>query len=631
MSDVVDILGPNGPFVRHYRWFRVRECQQEMSDAVDAAIAAKQHLVAESGTGTGKTFAYLVPSLLSKKKIIISTRTKNLQEQLFRQDIGLVCKALNLDSNVQLLKGRENYFCIHRYEKATRQPDMFGRVSQMKRVHDWVRMHDDGDISEQPGLSAEARTKITSTAQNCVGSKCRYWNECYVNRKRFAARRADVLVVNHALLCSHLLMGSLDHLRPDVESVIVDEAHRFPEIAAQAMGTSISTRHLRQLCSDLADADSECNLPMEWLSAFDELVQDFVDRIEEQTRQYSQRVALREVAEDPNFMSAVTDFCSGLTNFASQLEEFADTWQEIKNLRNSILAITIDLHSIFEREDENYASWFENARKNFKIAQIPLEPGQRFAEEISQYELSFIFTSATLAVGKDFSFFKRRLGLEDAISAQWASPFDFWQQTRIYFPPDVPNPYSKFQDYDIGVAHVVKQVVSVTQGRTLVLFTSYSSLNKVYDILSDQIDYTLLRQESRGSNAQLLQDFCEDGNAVLLGTSSFWEGIDVRGSALSCVVIAKLPFGVPSDPVLEARKRRMEANNEKFFMSWVVPEAALTFKQGAGRLIRDVDDKGILVICDPRILTMHYGRHFLDSLPKMQKAASLESLSDFLF
>ncbi len=630
MSNVVDILGPKGPFVKNYKWFRVRECQQEMSDAVDSAIAEKQNLIAESGTGTGKTFAYLVPSLLSEKKIIISTRTKNLQEQLFRQDVGLVCEALGLNVNVQLLKGRENYFCIHRYKKATRQMDMFGHVNQMERVHDWVQMHDDGDISEQRGLSVEARQKITSTAQNCVGGKCEYWNECYVNRRRIAAKRADVLIVNHALLCSHLLIGRLDNLSPEVESIIVDEAHRFPEIAAEAMGTSISTRQLRQLCSDCADADPECNLPMEWLSGFDELVQNFIDRIEKLTRDYSQRAALRELAGNPKIMSAVTNFRSGLTEFASQLEELAETWSVIEKLQNSISTVAKDFHRIFEREDENHASWFEKTRESFKMAQIPLEPGQQFAEVIDQSELSLIFTSATLAVGKDFSFFKQRMGLEDAVSVQWASPFDYWEQTRIYFPPNVPNPSFNFAKFDIEVAQVVKQVVAVTQGRTLVLFTSYKSLNKVYEILSNQIDYTLLRQESRGSNAQLLQDFCEDGNAVLLGTSSFWEGIDVRGDTLSCVVITKLPFGVPSDPVLRARERRMQANNENFFMNWSIPEAALTFKQGVGRLIRDVDDKGILVICDPRILTMRYGKHFLDSLPKMQRAASLFHLSNFL-
>ena len=630
LPDVVDILGPNGPFVRHYRWFRVRQCQQEMSDAVDAAIAAEQHLVAESGTGTGKTFAYLVPSLLSKKKIIISTRTKNLQEQLFHQDIGWVCEALNLDSNVQLLKGRENYFCIHRYEMATRQQDMFGRVSQMKRVHDWVRMHDDGDLSEQRGLSAEARRQITSTSQNCVGFDCDYWSECYFNRTRNRAQRADVLVVNHALLCSHLFNGSIEGLSPGAEVVIVDEAHRFPEIAAEAMGFSISARRLRQLCSDLEDANAEGDLPVEWLADFHELVENFVDQIQKLTRRYSHRVPLRDVAENRKLMPVVTNFCENLIEYASQLDDFADTWTVMEKLQNSILAVANDLHAILEREDDDHASWFENTRDSFNMAQIPLEPGQRFAELIHENELSLIFTSATLAVGKDFSFFKRQMGLEDAISVQWESPFDFWEQTRVYIPRNVPPPTFNNPNYDIKVAEVVKQVVTVTRGRTLVLFTSYSALNTVYEILSNEIDYTLFRQESRGSNAKLLHDFSEDGNAVLLGTSSFWEGVDVRGSALSCVVIAKLPFRVPSDPVLQARQRRMQAANENFFMNWSLPDAALTLKQGVGRLIRDVDDRGILVICDPRILTKQYGRHFRESLPRMQKASSLESLSNFL-
>ncbi len=627
MSDVVEILGSTGPFAQSFDWFRVRECQQEMADAVSGAISANHHLVAESGTGTGKTFAYLVPALLSEKKIIISTRTKNLQEQLFQQDVTHVCDALDLELDIRLLKGRQNYFCIKRYERATHQNRLFGDTSLMNRVHDWVQDNNDGDISEYPSIPSRIQQEITSTAQNCLGHDCEHWNPCYFNRSRINARMADVVIMNHSLLSLHLCNDTIENQVPGAEVIIIDEAHRFPEIAANAMGMQVSAGGLRQLCSDLENANEEGDLDVEWIEIFKQIVEDFIGEVQEIVGERFNRTALEKLTENPIFLSTFQNFGKILIRIALQLDEFADTWTAIENIRNNISQLAHNLHEIFDRANDDHASWYEETNDGFKISQIPLEPGKRFSELVQDHEWSLIFTSATLAVGEDFSFFNRTIGLEDAISVQWESPFDFREQSRIYFPPNLPDP--NYSSYDQRVADVVKEVVSITKGRAFVLFTSYKSLNNVYRILSGQLDYKLLRQGT-DSNTNLLQLFYEDGNAVLLATSSFWEGVDVRGSVLSCVIIAKLPFGFYTDPILEARRRKMTALNQNFFNEWYVPNAALTLKQGAGRLIRDVDEKGVLVICDPRVKTKSYGKRFLDSLPNMQPITNLNKLSTFL-
>ena len=627
MPDSARILGPDGPFDRSYKWFKVRECQQEMADEIESAIESKSHLIAESGTGTGKTFGYLVPPLVAGKKTVISTRTKNLQEQLYQSDIPWVCEALNIQPDVRVLKGRSNYFCLYRHDMANRQGDLLGKVERINRVHDWVvTERPDGDVSEYPGLPNEFRAMITSTADNCIGNVCEYSKECYVNRARSAARSADVLVVNHNLLCLNFLRGGSDEsgLLSSKDVIIVDEAHRFPEIAAQSLGTSVSTERLHQLISNLETAAKEDSAVEVWIEQTAKNIIQLAENANTALSDSTGNLSLNEVENNQEFMNCYKSICHELSHLAQNLDPLvAPSFEKCKNQAEEILVDAIDL---FARQSEENASWCEKNKSGFNISRIPLEPGREFGARLVDFDGSWVFTSATLAVGSDFSHFMSRLGIDGAISVQWESPFQFDKQALAYFPSDMPQPNN--DRYDFAVAELIKKIMPITKGRTFVLFTSYRAMQSTHEMLDGDLDYTLLCQGKR-SNTNLLEHFREDGNAVLLGTSSFWEGVDVKGEALSCVIIVKLPFSPPNDPIMTARGSYMESIGGNLFNDWQVPAAVLTMKQGAGRLIRDDHDKGMLVMCDPRVNTKAYGTKFLESLPPMPRTDKIEEVRRF--
>ncbi len=625
MPDSAQILGPNGPFNRLYEWFKVRSCQQEMAEEIDSAILGKSNLVAESGTGTGKTFGYLVPPLAAGKKTVISTRTKNLQEQLFQKDLPWVCDALNIDPDIRMLKGRSNYFCLYRHDRVSRQGDLFGKVERINRVYDWVMMErEDGDISEYPRLSLENRSAITSTAENCIGNECEYAKDCYVNRARNAARNADVLIVNHNLLCLNIFHGDDEFgLLSSKDVVIVDEAHRFPEIAAEALGLTVSTERLDQLCKNLEEISGEPSVNAT-------LVENSVTNIIQLAKEANDSLpgtagtfSLTDVENNKQFMACYREICEEISTVAGNLDPFASP--SVEKIKNQAEMILEDATDLFARQSEEDASWCEKNQKGFKVSRVPFEPGRQFGARLDQYDGSWVFTSATLAVGSDFSHFAGRLGVDDSIFAQWESPFEFDKQALAYFPPNMPAPNN--EGFDKAVAVLVKELMPITKGRTFVLFTSYRAMRAVHDMLEGKLDYTLLCQGS-DSSANLLERFRDDGHAVLLGTSSFWEGVDVKGEALSCVIIARLPFS-PPDVVMKARENFMASKGRNIFTDWQVPTAVLTMKQGVGRLIRDVQDKGMLVLCDPRIRSHSYGDKFLESLPPMRRTDRIADVRNF--
>ena len=629
MPDSFTILGPDGPFNKIFEWFSVRDCQREMAEAIDSAIEQNENLIVESGTGTGKTFSYLVPPLLAKKKTVISTRTKNLQEQLFQTDIPWVCKALGISPEVRVLKGRSNYLCLFRHDQLNRQPDMLGATARINRIYDWVSERDDGDISEYPRLSSEHKKMITSTAENCLGSQCEFSKECYVNRARIKARSADVLVVNHNLLCLNFQHSGEDEsgLLSDAEVIVVDEGHRFPEIAAQTMGISISKERLLQFCRNLQQAALDSELDQVWLdqkcAEMAQLTEDARTKVSDD----SVKVLVSHLTDNREFMTTYWKIVHLLEEFVCDIEPIMETSRELELCRDHALEIIEDAKCIFERENEDCATWYESSRSGFSLSQIPLEPGNHYGPLITDFSGSWIFTSATLSVGEDFSHFQSRIGLEGVVSERWESPFNFKKQALVYFPRDMPQP--KYRDlYDESVAEVVKQVMPLSSGRAFVLFTSHYSMNYVYKLLDGKLNFTLLCQ-GHDTSSNLLERFKDDGNAVLLGTSSFWEGVDVKGEALSCVIIAKLPFIPPNDPLLIAREVLMNKVGKNIFSDWQVPSAVLSMKQGTGRLIRDSSDKGVLILCDPRIKTSGYGKKFLDSLPPMKKTDQLEDVRNF--
>lgn len=628
MPNSAAILGPDGPFNSQLPWFSVRECQLQMAQTIEDCIQQKNHLVAESGTGTGKTYAYLVPALLEDAKIIVSTRTKYLQEQLFQKDISTVCDILNIEPNVRVLKGRSNYFCLLRYERTRRQQDLFMPVSKLDRIAQWVENRGNGDISEYPGISTDMKSKITSTKDNCVGSQCEFWGNCYVNRAKIEARSADILVVNHSLLCFSILNseeGETEGLM-GADVIIVDEAHRFPEIAANALGISLTTADLASLRDNILTACEEGMLDTIYFGQKLEDIFSLWRAARKLLNSKQSKAQLSEVSEDSNFIRVYLQMVGQFEKLAQELIPYIAETTEIENCFNQTLELIHNAKYLIEINNEESASWYETKGEDLKLSTIPLEPGKKLSPILEQHEGSWIFTSATLAVGDDFSYFKNRIGLSSAISDKWNSPFKFEQQSLIYFPPGLPDP--NHPSFDEKISATVEQVVRSSQGRAFVLFTSYKSLHAVRDLLQNKLPYRLLCQGT-DSSQNLLEQFKEDGNAVLLGTSTFWEGVDVQGEALSCVIIAKLPFLPPNDPVMIARENFLKASGVNPFWNWQVPTAALTLKQGAGRLIRSINDRGVLVLCDPRILQKAYGRTFIESLPPIPKTQNFDLVDRF--
>ena len=608
----------------------MRECQMEMADSVESAIQTDKVALLESGTGTGKTFAYLVPPILNGKKTIISTRTKHLQEQLYRKDIPQVCKVLDIDPTVEILKGRSNYFCLYRHDNANKQPDLFEFHKKINQVYERVLERGDGDISEF-SLRDKERQSMTTTADTCIGSQCEFWNDCYVNRARQAARNADVLVVNHNLLSLLLNQGSGDDLGmlQGVDVVVVDEAHRFPEIAAQSLGISVSKDRLDKFCSNLENAAQVSDLNPVLVARITDTLSRIAQTMKVEIGGDNAQLSITEFEERSDLVERYWEIVEFLEDTAKELEPYVESSKEVELCCEQVREIATDARTIFERDSFEVASWCETSQRGFALHRLPLEPGKVYGPLIADYEGSWIFTSATLSVGTDFSYFEKSMGLSESITNRWDSPFDFEKQTLLYAPADMPQPnYLSRENYDRRVADVVENIVPLTKGRMLVLFTSAASMKAVREYLSDRLDYTLLCQYEQ-SNTRLLQRFKQDGNAVLLGTMGFWEGVDVKGDALVCVIIDKLPFAPFDTPKERARRSLMEENGLSFFNDWQLPNAVLTLKQGSGRLIRDENDQGMLILCDPRVFEKSYGRKFIESLPPMPKSSSFAKVREF--
>ena len=626
-----DVLGTEGPFAKNVDWFTVRQCQRQMAESVEDAINTQQVALLESGTGTGKTFAYLVPPLLHGKKTIISTRTKYLQEQIFHKDIPVVCKALNIQPAVSMLKGRGNYLCLKRHDHANKNPDLLGFTRKFNEVYNQVMERDDGDISGY-NLRSDERQRMTTTADMCIGANCEFSRPCFANRAKQAARQADVLVVNHNLLSLATKIGDTEmenSMLSGVDVVVVDEAHRFPDIAAQSLGISLSKERLDQFCSNLESVAQTGDLDINLIASITRTLTEAGDHLKKQIDTEQTELSLAKFEESESLVGGFWKIVAIVEDAISKLEPHIESSPEIQMCRDQLVDIVNDAKEIFERDSYDVATWCESTSRGFSLHRLPLEPGRHFGPVIADFPGSWIFTSATLAVGEDFTHFEHSMGLNDSITGRWDSPFDFEKQTLLFLPSGMPTPVpSSRQQFDQRVVEVIEQLVPLTQGRILALFTSAASMKAARAYLTDRIDYTLLCQYER-SNAQLLEEFKRDGNAVLLGTMGFWEGVDIKGDALACVIIDKLPFGRFDTPQDIARRSLMEENGASYFNDWQVPNAVLTLKQGSGRLIRDVTDRGILVLCDPRITSKSYGRAFLSSLPPMPRASSLDRISQF--
>ncbi len=634
MIDVDAVLAPNGLLSRALPGFSWRRQQQEMAEAVASCIELGGRLIAEAGTGTGKTFAYLVPALLSGAKVIVSTGTKNLQDQLFIKDLPLLREAMASPASVALLKGRANYLCLHRMENALLDTRGHRRevARHLRQVQEWSLSTRSGDIAELVSLPEDSRVwpLITSTGDNCLGSECPSFSKCHLVEARKRAQEADIVVINHHLLCADFSIKDegFGELLPAADAYIIDEAHQLPDVASNFFGVSVGTRQFLELARDSrAEYVREAgDLPK---------ILEQIDHLEKAARDFrlafgndGQRGTWEEVAANADVVNALDYLRKELEGLHGMLKSIEGRGKGLDSCMSRARALMDEMAQITEPDNpEEQVRWFEVHTQSVRLHSTPLDVAGLFQGQMACHPAAWIFTSATLAVGESFSHFQQQLGLHQAETARWDSPFDYQEQALWFVPKGLPEPSAP--NYTEKVMELALPLVEASEGRAFLLFTSYRALNLAADWLHGRLDYPLLVQGS-APKAELLKRFVDHGNAVLLGTSSFWEGVDVRGDALSLVIIDKLPFASPGDPVLKARLDAMRKAGGNPFMEYQVPQAAIALKQGAGRLIRDVTDKGVLVLCDPRLLRKNYGHTFLDAMPDFARTRELDVAVEFL-
>ncbi len=571
-----------------------------------------------------------MPALLSGKKVLVSTGTKHLQEQLFHGDLPRVRAALGLPVSVALLKGRANYLCLHHLDRA--EPDLRGNASlraDVARVRAWAGRTRSGDITELTDIpeDAEVWLRVTSTAENCVGSACCHFDRCWVNRARREALAADVLVVNHHLFFADLALREegFAQLLPGVDAVVFDEAHQLAEIASQFFGLALSSAQVAALGHDTVIEERKEQSGIDGLAAAADALHkaaaDFRLSLGAEPRRGPWAAAL----EQGKVASAFGELKAALVRLDGLLEMAAAKGQGLANCARRAQTLLDRLLMIGETP-RGYIAWFETTVRGFMLHLTPMDVATPFRQQLDGTKKAWVFTSATLAIGRSFAHFQSQLGLEHADTGLWDSPFDYANRTLLYLPPALPAPAAP--DYTDRVIEVALPVLQASRGRAFLLFTSHRALKHAAASLAGKLPFPLLVQGS-APRSELLARFRQAGNAVLLGTGSFWEGVDVRGEALSCVIIDKLPFASPDDPVLQARARSLEEAGGNSFMDYQVPQAVIALKQGVGRLIRDVQDRGVLVLCDPRLLSKGYGKIFLASLPPMPRTTELAQVLAF--
>lgn len=632
---MADIFGAEGPLARALPGYAYRPEQAAMAKAVAAALARLEPLIVEAGTGTGKTFAYLVPALLSGRSVILSTGTRTLQDQLYRRDVPMLALALGMPVKLALLKGRANYLCRHRLELATQQSSLLPRersqARTLARVSRWAGTTKTGDLSELTDLPEQSSLwpNITSTRDNCLGQECPQFARCHVFDARRAAQAADIVVVNHHLLLADLALKDegFGDLLPGAEAVILDEAHQVPDIAAQFFGQIWSARQVQLLLRD-------ATIEMRAAGVKSPMLTDALAALEAQFDDLRASLgggaARRDWSQLPDaFLDALAEVQLALTAIATQLEGLG-AGAGTANCARRAAALSVGLATFRERCDEDGVRWVEAGPTGLALQFTPFEIAARLREYVESRPCAWVFTSATLAIGEDFAHFAARIGLPEARTLRIGSPFDYPDQAMIYLPKNMPEP----QDPAFAGAFIdaCAPLLEACGGRAFLLYTSYRGLSEGVVALRQRFPdppFPVLIQGEAPREA-LLTRFRALGNAVLLATGSFWEGVDVKGDALSIVAIDKLPFAAPDDPLLAARLEGIRRRGGNPFVEYQLPQAVLALKQGAGRLIRDFDDFGVILIGDPRLRTKNYGRVFIASLPPSPVVSDAAVAAQFL-
>jgi ATP-dependent DNA helicase DinG len=647
--DLDAIFCASGPLARAVPGFRQRPEQLEFARAVLEAIEARGALVAEAGTGTGKTFAYLVPALLAGGRVIVSTGTKTLQDQLYHRDLPRVRDALGVRADVALLKGRANYVCLHHLELAAAQGTFAVReeASHLKKIASFAARTMSGDRSECSEVpeGSGAWAQATSTRENCLGSACRHYQDCFVMKARKRASEADIVVVNHHLFFADVALrdeGATD-LLPEANTVIFDEAHHLPDLARLFFGQSLSTNQLVELARDVHVAEAaharESTAMGDAALAMENAARD----VRIALGNAAGRIALAALRERPAFDRAVAALEERLAGLSKQLRAQEERAEEIRNCRmraEEYFTRIVQWREADARPKEDaygetpaadFVRWIEVYPKSAALYLTPLDVGRILEATLRGGERAWIFTSATLSVNGDFSHYQSEMGLGQASTRSWPSPYDFERQALLYVPEGLPDPNS--EGYVEAVIEAAWPVVRASGGHAFLLFTSLRAMDRGYDRLAAKLkaaglDWPLLLQGTASKN-DLLERFRRAPHAILVASQSFWEGVDVKGEQLSVVVIDRLPFNPPDEPVLAACIERINRAGGNAFMDYQLPRAVIALKQGAGRLIRDEADRGALVICDPRLVEKHYGKRIWRALPPFRRTRALAEVEAF--
>ena len=637
MIDLPHWFSESGPLAAAIPGYKVRAQQIEMAQAIADTIAARSVLVAEAGTGTGKTFAYLVPALLSGGKVIVSTGTKTLQDQLFGRDLVVVREALRVPVTVALLKGRANYVCHYYLERAKQDGRFASRadVGYLGLISSYARTSNTGDrgglgeVPEDAGIWAQ----VTSTRENCLGGECPNFKDCFVMKARKQALEADVVVVNHHLFFADVMLRDegVAELLPSCNTVILDEAHQLPETASLFFGETTSTTQLVELARDTrleaaAHARDFAALPAA-AQTLEKAAKDLRLAWDGETA----RVPAQQALGRKDFVAALETAIGALAALNGVLEFQADRSEGLQRCWERSCDQLERLKRWHEQPDPDFVRWVEVFAGSVQLHATPLSVGGIFARQVAETARAWIFTSATLSVKGDFRHYVEQLGLGEARTQTWESPFDYPHQALLYVPEAMAEPNT--EGYTRAVVAAALPAIIASEGRAFCLFTSLRAMREARDLIEEGLkkrgfDYPVLMQGD-GSRTELLERFRRLGNAVLVGSQSFWEGVDVRGPTLSLVVIDKLPFAPPDDPVLTARIARINDTGGNAFMEHQLPQAVILLKQGAGRLIRDETDRGVLMICDPRLITKGYGKRIWQSLPPMRRTRDIAEVEAF--
>jgi ATP-dependent DNA helicase DinG len=637
LSSLQEIFSPDGPLARAIGGYRVRGQQLEMAERIAAAIHSQSVFIAEAGTGTGKTFAYLVPALQSGGKVIVSTGTKTLQDQLFNKDLPMVRDALKAPVKIALLKGRANYVCPYHLQHAIADGRFLTRedAADARRISVFAKTTQSGDKAEciEVNENSPVWGHVTSTRDNCLGQDCPDYKECFVMQARREAMAADLVVVNHHLFFADVMLRDegMAELLPACNTVIFDEAHQLPEVATLFFGDTVSTAQVIDLARDARTegmtSARDCLALPEAAKKVEKAAKDLRLAVGIDTGRFS----YGQLQEKTDFAPALQALEAEVAAFAALLQTQAERAEGLEKCWQRAVELEQRLAQWQNENDPGYVRWAEAFTHSLQLTSTPLKVAEIFRKQMGGHPRAWIFTSATLAVQGKFHHYCAELGLGDPDSACWHSPFDYGAQAVLYAPLGMPDPNA--WNYTDTVVEAAWPAVKAAKGGAFFLCTSLRAMRRTHELLKakledEGLDMPLLVQ-GEGSKNDLLQRFRHHGSAILVGSQSFWEGVDVRGEALSLVVIDKIPFAPPDDPVLSARIEQMKREGRNAFMEYQLPRAVINVKQGAGRLIRDESDKGVLMICDPRLISKPYGRRVWQSLPPMKRTRELQVVLDF--